>query len=158
MNADDRDFILNILNYDMRPIFASLGFDTAGGEFIYARKDRLDPATNLQIVQGLHSIGLPMDDDWLYETFSIQKPDNYDQLVADREAQREALRRSLGEEQQQNPQSSQLSHNSHNSQPEKSEPSEQSQKSEQPKPKPSLSSRLRGFFSLAPSTGAATDF
>ena len=38
MNADDRDFILDILNYYMRPIFADLGFNVEGGEFVYAKK------------------------------------------------------------------------------------------------------------------------
>lgn len=44
MNADDRDFILDILNYYMRPIFADLGFNVEGGEFVYAKKDKINPS------------------------------------------------------------------------------------------------------------------
>ena len=144
MNADDREFILNILNYDMQPIFAALGFDTAGGEFIYARKDRLDPTTNLQIVQGLHSIGLPMDDDWLYETFSIQKPENYDEIKAQREAERTALQQALNA-----PMSGEHDENN-----KENRASERSSNTVQK----SLKNRLSRFFSLAPTTGADTDF
>ena len=144
MNADDREFILNILNYDMQPIFAALGFDTAGGEFIYARKDRLDPTTNLQIVQGLHSIGLPMDDDWLYETFSIQKPENYDEIKAQREAERAALQQALNA-----PMSDKQDENN-----KENRASERSSNTVQK----SLKNRLSRFFSLAPTTGADTDF
>ena len=79
MNEDDRQTILDVLNYDMRPVFQSLGFNVEGGEFVYARKDKTDPKTQLEIVQGLHTMGLPMDDDWLYETFAIAKPEDYDQ-------------------------------------------------------------------------------
>lgn len=49
-----------IFFYDMQPIFAALGFDATGGEFIYARKDRLDSTTNLHIVRGLHNRERPL--------------------------------------------------------------------------------------------------
>ncbi len=153
MNADDREFILNILNYDMRHIFAALGFDTAGGEFIYARKDRLDPTTNLQIVQGLHAIGLPMDDDWLYETFSIQKPDNYDAVKAQREAERAALQKALNA-----PHDSQEECDDKNSNEPTDEPTEKPVKQNLNGVQKSLRNRLSRFFSLAPTIGADTDF
>ena len=92
MNADDCDFLLDILNYQMRPIFASLGFDTEGGEFVYARQDKINPSQQIDIVQKLSSMGLPMDDDYLYETFRVRKPDNYDELKAQKEAERAAMR------------------------------------------------------------------
>lgn len=100
MNADDRDFILDILNFDMRPIFESLGFNIDGGEFVYAKKDNINPAQQIDIVQKLSAMGLPIDDDYLYETFCIKKPDNYEQLKREKElerqAQRDALNASLG--------------------------------------------------------------
>lgn len=37
-------------------------------------------------------MGLPMDDDYLYETFRVRKPDNYDELKAQKEAERAAMR------------------------------------------------------------------
>jgi hypothetical protein len=96
MNSDDRDFILDILNYDMRPIFASLGFNVEGGEFVYAKKDKINPAQQIDIVQKLSSMGLPIDDDYLYETFCVAKPDNYKQLKEEKEATKVAFREQLG--------------------------------------------------------------
>ena len=96
MNSDDRDFILDILNYDMRPIFASLGFNVEGGEFVYAKKDKINPAQQIDIVQKLSSMGLPIDDDYLYETFCVAKPDNYKQLKEEKEAVKAAFREQLG--------------------------------------------------------------
>nr|WP_315408127.1 DUF935 family protein [uncultured Prevotella sp.] len=95
MNSDDRDFILDILNYDMRPIFASLGFNVEGGEFVYAKKDKINPAQQIDIVQKLSSMGLPIDDDYLYETFCVAKPDNYKQLKEEKEATKAAFREQL---------------------------------------------------------------
>ena len=95
MNSDDRDFILDILNYDMRPIFASLGFNVEGGEFVYAKKDKINPAQQIDIVQKLSSMGLPIDDDYLYETFCVAKPDNYKQLKEEKEAAKAAFREQL---------------------------------------------------------------
>ena len=96
MNSDDRDFILDILNFDMRPIFASLGFNVEGGEFVYAKKDKINPAQQIDIVQKLSSMGLPIDDDYLYETFCVAKPDNYNQLKEEKEATKTAFRQQLG--------------------------------------------------------------
>lgn len=96
MNSDDCDFILDILNYDMRPIFASLGFNVEGGEFVYAKKDKINPAQQIDIVQKLSSMGLPIDDDYLYETFCVAKPDNYKQLKEEKEAAKVAFREQLG--------------------------------------------------------------
>lgn len=96
MNSDDRDFILDILNYDMRPIFASLGFNVEGGEFVYAKKDKINPTQQIDIVQKLSSMGLPIDDDYLYETFCVAKPDNYKQLKEEKEAAKAAFREQLG--------------------------------------------------------------
>ena len=96
MNSDDRDFILDILNYDMRPIFASLGFNVEGGEFVYAKKEKINPAQQIDIVQKLSSMGLPIDDDYLYETFCVAKPDNYKQLKEEKEAAKAAFREQLG--------------------------------------------------------------
>ena len=95
MNSDDRDFILDILNYDMRPIFASLGFNVEGGEFVYAKKDKINPAQQIDIVQKLSSMGLPIDDDYLYETFCVAKPDNYKQLKEEKETTKTAFREQL---------------------------------------------------------------
>ena len=95
MNEDDRDTILDVLNYHMRPIFSALGFNTDGGEFIYANKDKTHPTQQVDIVLKLNSIGLPISDDYLYEFSGIPKPDNYDELLTEKKAEKEAMQAQL---------------------------------------------------------------
>lgn len=132
MNSDDRDFILDILNYDMRPIFASLGFNVEGGEFVYAKKDKINPAQQIDIVQKLSSMGLPIDDDYLYETFCVAKPDNYKQLKEEKEAAKAAFREQLG-----------LQGNDDNK-----------KKQDKNTDKTAFKQHLKSFFGLAPDKGA----
>lgn len=126
MNADDCDFLLDILNYNMRPVFQNLGFNVDGGEFVYAKHDKINPSQQIDIVQKLSSMGLPMDDDYLYETFSVRKPDNYDELKLMKEAERQAMRDALAADKGENKNTSQTA----------------------------INNRLRSFFGLAPKTGA----
>jgi hypothetical protein len=72
MNEEDREFILDILNYEFTDILKSLGFNTYGGKFVYAKKDGINPSQQIDIVTKLNAIGLPMDDDYPYETFAPQ--------------------------------------------------------------------------------------
>lgn len=132
MNSDDRDFILDILNYDMRPVFASLGFNVEGGEFVYAKKDKINPAQQIDIVQKLSSMGLPIDDDYLYETFCVTKPDNYKQLKEEKEAAKAAFREQLG-----------LQVND-----------DEKKKQDKNTDKTAFKQHLKSFFGLAPDKGA----
>lgn len=132
MNSDDRDFILDILNYDMRPIFASLGFNVEGGEFVYAKKDKINPAQQIDIVQKLSSMGLPIDDDYLYETFCVAKPDNYKQLKEEKEAAKAAFREQLD-----------LQDND-----------DDKKKQDKNTDKTAFKQHLKSFFGLAPDKGA----
>lgn len=89
----DRLYVLDVLNYDMTDIFAGLGINTAGGEFCFPERKDLDPTSKVNILVQLHqSYGLPISDDYLYEEFGIDRPDNYDQLKAEAAAQAEADR------------------------------------------------------------------
>lgn len=100
MNADDRDFILDILNYQMRKNFAELGFNVEGGEFVYAKKDKIDLSKQIDIVQKCSAMGLPIDDDYLYETFGIAKPANYAAVKAQKEEEKQAIRQQLQQAQE----------------------------------------------------------
>ena len=80
MTADDRQLILDVLNYQVKPVLEQMGFNIAGGEFVFPEHEDFDPLKQIQIVEKLHTMGLPMDDDYLYETFKVAKPANYDQL------------------------------------------------------------------------------
>ncbi len=73
---DDRKYVLNVLNYQLTDIFAALGFDTRGGKFQFEETEDVDIEKQLRIVQGLYAMGLDIDQNYLYEKFGIQKPDN----------------------------------------------------------------------------------
>ena len=95
ISLDDRGYVLDVLNYYMTDIFANLGINTEGGEFRYKEDKKTDPSTQINIVTQLHSLGLPMDDDYLYETFNITKPKNYNEQKKAQEKLRQALQKSL---------------------------------------------------------------
>ncbi len=71
----DRNYILNILNYNMSDIFSALGINTQGGEFIYQETEDKDPEKQLRIIEGLYNMGLKIDEDSLYEMFGVKKPE-----------------------------------------------------------------------------------
>lgn len=127
LKEEDRDFVLDVLNYDMTGIFASLGIDTAGGRFEYVEEKKVDKTEQIAVVEKLHNMGLPLSDDYLYRTFSVDKPEDYDAQKAEAERRRtEALERL-----------------SNTVQDDDDGPSDRT-----------LVNRLRGFFGLAPRGGA----
>ncbi len=76
----DKQFILNLLNYQMSEIFASLGINTTGGEFAFVVPQDKDLSQRVAIDVQLKNMGLPISDDYFYETYGIEKPANYDEL------------------------------------------------------------------------------
>ena len=137
MNADDREFILDILNYQMKDLFNALGFNTDGGEFVYAKKDKIDVAQQIDIVQKCSNMGLPIDDDYLYDTFGIEKPKDYNALKEQKNAEKEALKAAL------------------------TYSKEEEEKGNSNDNKTSFKQRLNRFFGIAPTKGAkanTTDF
>ena len=83
----DRQDILDVLNYNMTDIFAMLGIDTTGGEFCYPEKKVIEPEKKVTILAQLRTnFNLPVDDNYLYEEFGIDKPANYERLKKEREA------------------------------------------------------------------------
>lgn len=84
----DKNYVLNVLNYDMSDIFARMGINTAGGVFCFPEKKEIDSTTKLNIITTLKSnFNLPVSDDYLYEEFGVEKPDNYEQIKKEREEQ-----------------------------------------------------------------------
>lgn len=77
----DQKYVLNVLNYDMADIFASLGIDTTGGTFTFPEPKYIDLTAKSNILVQLRTnFRLPVGDDYLYETFGIERPQNYDAL------------------------------------------------------------------------------
>ena len=106
ITEDDVQFILDLLNYDMADIFAALGVDTSNGEFVRLEPKYQDKQVQINVVAKLREMGLPMSDDYLYETFDVEKPEDYDALKAkqEEEAERKAeLARQLAERLNQEP-------------------------------------------------------
>jgi len=90
-HESDIKFARRILNSRFIPILKAHGFDTKGGKFIVAgEEDSLTKKEMFEIHKGLATeMKLPMDDDFLYETYGIPKPDNYDQLKSGNPTQKE---------------------------------------------------------------------
>ena len=142
LKEDDRDFVLDVLNYDMADIFSSLGVNTEGGEFTYVTTKRVDKTVQINVVEKLSNMGLPISDDYLYETFEIDKPDDYDARKADIQARAEE------ERQRREEQRAAFEHGLNGNRLPVEDRSGTS----------SLVDRLRGFFASAPQDGAPLEF
>ena len=99
----------------------------------------------MSVLTQLHTtFSLPIDDDYLYEKFGVEKPKNYEQKkklqLEEKKARKEALQQQNKEEK--NPNGSPQSSNSHASRPQTSK----------------LKDRLRSFFVKAPKGGAHLDW
>lgn len=88
MKADDRDFVLDVLNYLMSDIFNALGVNTDGGEFVYVKARHLDPNQHVDVITKVKAMGIPVADEYVYETLMIDKPDNYEKLKAELDAKK----------------------------------------------------------------------
>ena len=96
ISLDDRGLVLDVLNYYMTDIFSNLGLNTQKGRFQYREEKKIDPSVQMQIVSQLHNMGLPLDDDYLYETFNVAKPANYNEQKKAQEELKKAMTQSAG--------------------------------------------------------------
>lgn len=87
----DARFVLDLLNYDMADIFASMGVNTQGGEFVFVEEANIERQTQrMTVLEKAHTVfGLPMDDDYLYGELDIERPDDYDRLKQEMQQRRE---------------------------------------------------------------------
>lgn len=88
----DMSWLLQQLNSQhFKDILASYGYPVQQGHFAWEKeRDLNELVLRLQVDQGVAK-EVPFDDDYWYRTYGIDKPANYEQLKADREAQRQAL-------------------------------------------------------------------
>lgn len=80
INDSDRQFILNVLNYDMTDIFNSLGYNTAGGKFVYVEPKETSTSVLIDQIQKVRAMGTPISDDDVYNLTGLPKPVNYEEL------------------------------------------------------------------------------
>lgn len=90
INEADKNYILNILNYEMTDIFQSMGYNVAGGRFEYVKPKETNITTITDVIQKMRAMGTPVSDDTVYELTGIPKPDNYDDLKAEIDERRQA--------------------------------------------------------------------
>ena len=134
----DREYVLNVLNYDMTDIFSHMGIDTSGGKFCFPEKKDVDPNTEMSVLTQLHTtFSLPIDDDYLYEKFGIEKPKDYD-----RQKQRQEEDRKIRQQTMMQPKEDEDKGQTSNLKPQTSK----------------LKDRFRSFFVKAPKDGAHLDW
>ena len=132
----------------MFKILEALGFNVEGGEFRFIEAKNIDKTVQLNAVTQLHEkLGLPIDDDYLYDTFDIDKPENYDQLKAEaikkaeeRQARQEQMMQKLQDE----------GKGKNGKKPQVPEPQNQAEAN--------FWNKVKGFFSAAPQDGADCPF
>lgn len=137
----DREYVLNVLNYDMTDIFSHMGINTAGGKFCFPEKKDVDPNTEMSVLTQLHTtFSLPIDDDYLYEKFGVEKPKDYDKQklhqLEEKKAREERLKQKNEEE----------------------APDGTTQTSKLKAQNSKIKNRLHSFFVKAPEGGARLDW
>lgn len=137
----DKNYVLNVLNYDMSDIFAHMGINTAGGVFCFPEKKETDSTTKLNIITTLKkNFNLPVSDEYLYEEFGVEKPDNYEQIKKEQD-----------EQNQHNNAPAQISDTVKEEKEEKEEKTPESTSAQ----KKSFRNWIASFFGKAPSDGGA---
>jgi SPP1 gp7 family putative phage head morphogenesis protein len=75
----DITFVRKVLNSRFIKILEAHGFDTEAGKFTVEVLDSTTDKEKITIINDLvDKHGLPIDDDYLYKTFNVPKPDDYD--------------------------------------------------------------------------------
>ena len=94
-HESDTNFVQRILNSRFRKILITHGFDDAlnGSFIIQGEETELTKKESFEIHKELDKMGLPISDDFFYDTYGVPKPDNYDQLVAEKRAKAEATQK-----------------------------------------------------------------
>ena len=71
-------------------VLRSYGYPVEGGRFEFTKEEDLDRLTKRLNLDLRLADKVPVADDYWYETYRLPKPDNYDELVRQREEQRQA--------------------------------------------------------------------
>lgn len=81
-HMSDVQFTRRILNSRFIKILNAAGFDTKGGEFVVQGEEaELSKGESFEIHKSMASeLGVPIADDFWYDTYNVPKPENYDAL------------------------------------------------------------------------------
>lgn len=80
----DRKYLLDLLNYEMTDIFSAMGIDTSGGEFLFKEPKDIDLNQRMDIASKMDALGLPLDEEQLYEETGFRKPSDYERRKQER--------------------------------------------------------------------------
>lgn len=94
---DDFKDMLSYLNSEkFLNILATYGYPVAGGSFVeYTEADPYKAAAIVNTIVTVRNSGTPVSDDYVYEVTGIPKPDNYEQLKAEIQAEKMAFKAAL---------------------------------------------------------------
>lgn len=81
-HMNDLTYTRKVLNSRFIRILQTYGFDTKGGEFkIEGEEQELTKKESFEIHKGIvKEMGVPVDDDFWYDTYGMPKPKNYEQM------------------------------------------------------------------------------
>lgn len=85
-------YVRKILNSRFIKILDAGGFNTSNGRFVIEGEEQeLSKKESFEMHKSMaKDLGLPIDDDFWYETYGVPKPDNYEQLKKEQTAMRQA--------------------------------------------------------------------
>ncbi len=80
----DMQFVLDYINSpQFISILKSYGYKVEVGRFVYENELDVNSLSQKIIIDAqIKELGIPIDDEYFYETYGIPKPDNYDELKA----------------------------------------------------------------------------
>lgn len=91
-NENDKLFVLSVLNTRMRAVLKKFGFDLKGGEIMYEGMDsdwdKLQ--TKWNVVSAIRR-EVPVSDDYIYEEFPVPKPDGYEDMKKEMQAEKRMM-------------------------------------------------------------------
>jgi hypothetical protein len=144
ITKSDIAFVQNTLNEEwFLNILKSYGYPVEGGSFEFEFEIDLENLLKRVQIDTFVSSKVPIADDYYYETYGIPKPDNYDELKAQQEADRQATveaMRGAGD-------------NTGKADDEKND-----KPKDEKNDKKNLIDTIRDFFASAPKNGASGDF
>jgi phage gp29-like protein len=79
IHMDDRQYIVNWLNYEFKWLLELHGYKVTGGAFDFVDIERVDLGKRIEIDTKLNDV-IYIDPDYFYEKYGIPKPDNADAM------------------------------------------------------------------------------
>lgn len=77
-----KQWLLDVLNYELTDIFADLGLDTRGGEFQYAAPKTKNLTARANVDRTLFDMGVAFPESYFNETYGIPAPDEGERVIS----------------------------------------------------------------------------